>query len=177
MKTEFNTLYKALGEKREQLFSVLRNYSDDVLNQKPSAESWSVAEVIQHLMAADFATLRYLQKKTLDTSRSKNAGLTNKIRLGLLKLAFALPFKYKAPPVTTPKERSHLSLIEMDVKWKQIHDDTLSLINKLNDQDFKKELWLHPIGGKMNLFQMINFSNVHFDRHKEQIHRTLDRVK
>lgn len=175
MKAEFEQRYKELEQKREQLFKDLKAYSDETINRLPDSNSWSVAEVIGHLMSAERATLSYLKKKTLDTSRSKNAGLSNKLKYNLLKMLFSVPLKFKAPKVTTPIAKYSL-LLEMDIEWAAIRRDTNAIIAKLDEKDFKKELWLHPVSGKMNLLQMVNFTHIHFDRHKKQIEKTLKAI-
>lgn len=175
MKSEFNKRYQRLEEKRKKLFEELKNYSDEVINKKPAPNAWSVAEVLAHLMTGEEATLFYLQKKTLDTSKTANAGLKGMWKYFVLKTAFDLPLKFKAPAVTTPKQ-VFVSLKDIDDKWTAVRKDTLAIINKLNNNDIKKELWKHPVSGKMNLFHMVDFFNIHFERHQQQIERTLKSV-
>ena len=64
----------------------------------------------------------------------------------------------------------------MDISWGAIRKETLALVKTIDDKDFNKELWRHPISGKMNLMQMVNFTHIHFDRHKKQIGRTLSDI-
>ena len=175
MKSKFNEEYAQLDAKRTKLFEALKKHSDEIINKNPSPEKWSVADTLKHLITADNATLQYLRKKTLDTSKSKNSGLVGSIKLGLLKFAFDLPFKYKAPPITTPKNE-FVSLNNLDKQWESIRKETFAILDKLNDDDFNKELWKHPISGKMNLFQMVDFTNIHFDRHKIQIENILKQI-
>lgn len=172
MKSEFNKRYKLLEEKREQLFSELKKHSDEVLNKKPSPDKWSVMEVIQHLMKGEGASLMYLQKKTLDVSKASKTGFKNKWRYFILDTVFSLPLKFKAPQITSPKN-DFVTLEELDKKWDKIRKEILEITDKINEKDFDKELWRHIISGKMNLLQMVDFFTIHFDRHREQIDRTL----
>jgi hypothetical protein len=176
MKTEFNKRFNQLEQKRKKLFEELATYSDDVINKKNSSQVWTIAEVISHLMASDKASLLYLQKKTLDASGAEKSGLKGKWKLLTLKIAFVLPLKFKAPIATTPSS-GFIPLHELDEKWDLIKTDTQLLLNKLNDEDFKKNLWNHPSVGKMNLLQMIEFTAIHFDRHELQIKKILASAK
>lgn len=175
MKSEFIKRYNELDQKREKLFEELSSFSDETINQRPSANSWSIAEVISHLAVADKATLSYLKKKAQDTSRAENIGLKNKFRYGILKFIFNLPIKLKAPSLLAQK-KAFKTILEMDISWETTTKETLALIKTIDDKDFNKELFRHPIIGKMNLLQMVNFTHIHFDRHKKQIDRTLINV-
>lgn len=175
MKTEFNNRFNQLEAKRKELFEELKSHSDDVINTKPNPKAWSIAEVMLHLMAADEASLIYLQKKILGVTVVGKSGVKGSLKLLILKIAFIIPIKFKAPKVTTPSSK-HITLKEINKKWDSIKNDTLELVNKLNGEDFEKELWRHPISGKMNLLQMIDFTVLHFDRHKQQIAKTLKSI-
>lgn len=175
MKKEFTKRYSDLETMRKTLFNDLKKYSDEVINTKPEPNKWSVVEVLLHLIAAEEATLSYLQKKTMDTSIAKKSGLNSKIKYMLLQVAFNIPAKYKAPSVTKPKA-SKATLHELDEKWAKIRSETMAILEKLKDEDFSKELWLHPVTGKMSLMQMVDFLTMHFQRHQLQVVNTLKLV-
>ena len=42
-----------------------------------------------------------------------------------------------------------------------------------SEADLKKEIWKHAVAGKMNISQMLAFFNMHFNRHRKQVYRTL----
>ena len=46
----------------------------------------------------------------------------------------------------------------------------------LADNVIVSEIWRHQIFGKMNISQMIDFFETHFDRHQKQIEKTLNTV-
>ena len=127
-------------------------------------------------MTADKGAYLYLQKKTQDISKAKKSGLREFIRYHVLKLAFSLPLKFKVPTVATPQSE-FATLISLDIEWAQIKKDTIQLLSTLNDNDYTKDIWRHPVSGKMNLFQMVSFASIHFDRHQSQIEKTLRSLK
>lgn len=176
MNAQLEKEFNQLEAERKELLDELKQYSDEVLNKKPAPEKWSAAEVAGHLMSSEGKSLQYLQKKTLDTSRSGKAGLKPLLRLWLLQIAFALPLNFRAPKITHP-EHEYLSLKEIDEKWTNIRKGIFEIISKLSDEELKKELWKHAIAGKLDIFNMVDFFGIHFRRHRKQIERTLAAVK
>ena len=173
MNTKITDRTSALESKRKALFSKLTAYSDELINKKPDANSWSVAQVIEHLITAEEASLKYLQKKTLDTSKAAKAGWKSKRNLLLTKAACFMPFKFKAPPEPMKPAEVFMPLKELEVKWSGIRKSTNDILDRLSDDELGKELWKHYIAGKMNIYQMLDFFETHFDRHVQQIERTI----
>lgn len=164
-----------LEAERKKLFSELKNYTDDELNKKPSPDKWSVAEVIAHLIAAEEMSLKYLLKKTQDTSREKGETLKHKFCWALVQIVFKTNIKYKAPDVVEPKA-GYQSLNDLEVQWTDIRLQTRELLQKLTDEELNKTLWKHAVAGKLNLHHMAQFFGIHFYRHRKQIERALKAV-
>lgn len=175
MTAELEAAYSKIESERKNLFNRLANYPDEVLNKKPAPDKWSVAEVIGHLMVAEEASLKYLQKKTQDMSKERKAGFSGWRRLATIKLVFILPIKFKAPDITNPP-KEFKSLKELDEKWAADRKATYDIINRLSDADARKTIWKHTLAGKMNIYQMLDFFDFHFRRHSGQIERTLKAV-
>ncbi|MDB5281845.1 MAG: hypothetical protein JWO06_920 [Bacteroidota bacterium] len=175
MEKIFEAKYGVIEASRKNLLNNLKKYPDDILNKKPSPQAWSVVQVIEHLMASEELSLKYLQKKTQDTSKSKNAGLTGKWRLFITKAMFSVPVKFKSPALLNPPA-DFVSLNDLETKWEQIRHDLFQLLSKLPAKDLQKDIWKHAVAGKMNVFQMVEFFNFHFKRHRKQITRTIAQV-
>ena len=171
LKSDFDKLETS----RKNLFNSIKNYSDEKLNQKPSPEAWSVTQVLQHLITSEEASLRYLQKKTLDTSRSAKAGMKGGVKLFLTKLTFSIPIKFNSPETMLPAE-TFVPIKELETKWEKLRNDTWQLLSKLSDEELEKELWKHMLLGKMNIYQMLDFFDFHFERHRGQVERTIEKV-
>jgi len=167
--------FNAIEKSRKDLFEDLKSYDDEVINKKPSAGAWSIAQVAEHLILAEEGSLKYLQKKTQDTSKIPTAGLKSKWRFLLTNTVFVLNISFKAPKVVVPSNKFY-TIEELDAKWSQVRKDTFNLLNKLSDADYKKEIWKHAVAGKMDIYQMLAFFNIHFNRHRKQVYRTLAEV-
>ena len=176
MNAKIEKQFLQLEKDRHDLFNDLKNYSDDVINKKPSPEKWSVAEVIAHLITAEEMSLKYLSKKVQNTAIEKPESLKNKYRWLLVQIVFTFNIKFKAPEIVEPK-MGYQSLISLETKWSNVRNQTLQALQKLSDEEVNKTLWKHALAGKMNLHHMVQFFGVHYNRHKKQIDRTLVAVK
>ena len=168
--------FQQLEDERKKLFAELKNYSEEMLNKYPKPEAWSVAEVIAHIITAEEMSLKYLMKKTQDTSREGGETFNHKLRWLLVNVVFSFNIKYKAPEIVEPK-RGYQPLANLEMQWIKIRLQTLSVLDKLSDDELNKTLWKHAVAGKLNLHHMVQFFGVHFRRHKKQIERTLAAVK
>lgn len=164
-----------LEEERKKLFAELKNYTDDIINKKPAPEKWSIAEVISHLIAAEEMSLKYLLKKTLDTTREGKEGIKHKWRWLLVQIVFAFNIKFKAPDIVEPKT-GYQPLNSLETKWNLVRQETLDKLRQLSVEETEKTLWKHAIAGKLNLRHMVQFFGVHYKRHLKQINRTLQQV-
>lgn len=176
MNAQLQKRYNSLEADRQKLFADLKQYSDETLNKKPNPQAWSVAEVIAHLITAEEASLKYLQKKVQDTSTAKPEGLKARWRWLLVQSVFAFNIKFKAPAIVEPKF-GYTTLADLDSRWTTTRKQTTDILDKLSDKEVNLELWKHALAGKMNLHHMVQFFNVHYTRHKKQIYRTVSAVK
>jgi uncharacterized damage-inducible protein DinB len=55
--------FDRMENERQALLGQLESYSEDILEKKPDADSWSVTEVIYHLKVAEEGALKYMRKK------------------------------------------------------------------------------------------------------------------
>ena len=176
MNTKIANLWQKLETQRTQLMQDISKFDNAILNKKPKPDAWSVVQTMQHLMAAEAASLSYMRKKLSFVNQVPKAGFKSHIRRFLLNVAFVLPLKFKAPPNLSKMPYDDLDFQTLKNKWAELRAEYLDLLNKLPQNVFSAELWRHQIAGKMTLFQMIDFFDDHQKRHRGQIERTLKQV-
>lgn len=176
MKTKYNHLYQQHQQLKLKLFAELKIHSDEVINQKPSPDAWSVADIINHLIAGEQYVFSYVSKKIKEGKSASPTGITAQIKRNILKIAFALPIKFKVPKSVAPVSE-YTTLKDLEAKWNNASKNMHELLNSLDEAEFNKDIWKHPRVGKINFVQMIDFAIDHFKRHGKQIQRTLKAVK
>lgn len=172
MKQDIKLQWNSLENKRVALMTSLSKYDNDVLNKKPNQEAWSTVQVMQHLMNAEMQSLNYMKKKLSHSIKVPKAGIKSRLRRFALRVAFALPFKYKAPPqLEVFPDYSNFDALK--IQWASQRLELQDFIEILPDNVFHSEIWKHQIMGKMTISQMIDFFESHFDRHQKQIEKTM----
>ncbi len=175
MHAQLEKQFTQLETSRKKLFTDLKQYSDEVINKKPSVQAWSVAEVIAHVIAAEEYSLKYLQKKVLNTAESGNEGFKQKWRWLLIQIVFTFNIKFKAPEIVEPKI-PFTKLADLETRWSNNRNEIAKILNTLSDAEVNKTLWKHALAGKMNVHHMVQFLGMHYYRHKKQVKRTLNAV-
>ena len=175
MNQKIQPLWAKLEKNRLDLLQSLEKRDPSVLNQKPSPEAWSVNQNIMHLIEAETASLTYMRKKLSFDTHLPQAGLKSHWRRFVLKLAFALPIKVKAP-ANLENFPDDLNFEDLKNRWSALRTEYVTFLEALPDNLVTAELWRHQLAGKMNMAQMIGFFNDHVQRHRGQIERTIDKI-
>jgi len=164
--------FDEIEKSRKNLFEDLSSYDDDIINKKPKPGAWSIAQVVEHLIKAEENSLIYLRKKTQDTSKVPVAGVGSRWRYFITAAVFMTNIKYKSPELIAPTD-NYFTIGQLDKHWAQVRKEIYDLLNSLPEADLKKQIWKHAVSGKMNVSQMLAFFNIHFNRHRKQVYRTL----
>lgn len=174
MKESARRRLDALDARLDDLLTQLEQYDRQQLNHRPASDRWSALMVMHHLMLAERGSLAYLRKKLGYQPKLKPAGLGDRLRSLGLTVFLNLPFKFKAPDVVAEEVLPVESTLEdTAVEWWSIRKDLRAFLEELPEEVWKKSVFKHALAGRMSLSGMLKFFEVHFDRHKKQIERTL----
>jgi hypothetical protein len=166
----------ALDEDLRLLLTDLDGYSELKLNQKPSENGWTVFQVMHHLIRTEDLSLKYVQKKLSFNPDLPKAGLLAYARKLVLKNYIKYPFKVRAPASVGENLPDYSTFWEVAKIWKNQREELNAYLTQLPSELFDKEIYKHPMAGKMTLGAMVEFFHAHFKRHKKQIMRTLEAV-
>jgi hypothetical protein len=174
MAEELIMRFDQMEQKRRQLFEALSQHNDDILNFQPGIDKWSVLEVLQHLKLAEGGSLLYIKKKIkhAQENRPEENNLRAKWRAWVLQNYLKLPFKVKAPEVATGFPHPSVST-ELFAEFEQVRMDWKKVLQETPSELADKQIFKHPLAGKMNLYGALGFCQQHFNRHEKQIRRTL----
>lgn len=167
--------FDKMEAERIALLESLKSYSAETLTKKPSADAWSVTEVIMHLVAAEGGALKYMRKK-LEYGGHHKSKIGSAIKKRLLNFAISLPVKYKAPKVVQIQEGSDITFEDAVGRWNDVREDLKNDYSSVEEGIIGHELFKHPAAGKMNMLQGAEFMRHHMNRHIKQIKRTIDQI-
>lgn len=172
--TKVDNQLKFLDFELTELLKVLKDYSERTLNKKPAEDKWSVLQIMQHLILVEGYGKAYVEKKLSFNPELKKAGIGGAWRKFLMKSLIKIPFKVSAPaPVSGDNLPDESSFWETAKKWKQQREELREFLESLPIEYFDKELYKHPLAGKMSLYGLMDFNVAHFKRHRKQINRIL----
>lgn len=168
---------KNLDDKLVSLLHDLKNYSDAKLNEQPKDHAWSVLQIMQHLIKAEGGSIAYVQKKLSFEPSLETAGVKSSFNSVMLNLALSSPFKVKAPAqISGDNLLTNLTFWDVAKQWKQQRNELRTYLEGLPLDLYDKDVYKHPMTGKMTLSNMLSFFNTHVDRHTKQIKKTLKKI-
>ena len=167
-------LWQTLEQQRLDIFQELATIDPSVSNRKPAPETWSAFQNLEHLIAAESASLAYLQKKMSSGGKGiPKAGVRSWVRWALLRLAFAMPtLKFKAP-ARLPQLPETSEFDDLNKRFAAHRLEFKAFLDTLSDDLLESELWKHPRAGKMSIAQMLDFFVDHVNRHRKQLRRAI----
>ena len=175
MENRIKNKFERLEDSRKALIRTIDSLDESVLNKSPRPGKWSVNQIIYHLQKSEHASYNYVTKKLQSDDPTRN-GYKSKVASFILKIAFILPFKYKAPKVVR-NVPGNLDFSKVNNTWEKNRLALWELISTLPEEIARRNIFNHPFAGRFNLLQMLTFFQDHFDRHRRQVLRILKHQK
>jgi len=153
---------------RNKLLKELSNCTN--INQKPSNDSWSIAQVCHHLYLSE-KTFTKAIKYGLSKKNDESAPLMN------IQLILDRSNKVPAPEMVFPTEHS-FEKEEIVKMLEESRKELLKLLNSLEDFSIlRKKTVKHPIFGNLPLNQWVETIYLHEERHIAQIKEIREHVE
>ncbi|MEA9415410.1 DinB family protein [Flavobacterium sp. PL02] len=162
-------LQKKITETFEQLYKILSSLSETELNTVPYEGSWTAGQVLQHLILASSGYPEMCSGPTEKTTREPDEKVKD---IAALFLNFTI--KMQAPEFIIPLDKKYnknsLTLSLQKIEEELLHvsetyDLTLICLNS--------EI---PTFGKFTIYEWINFSLIHIERHIKQLNTICQEV-
>ncbi|MGH1435258.1 MAG: DinB family protein [Lewinella sp.] len=163
-----------MDKELDQLFTELDHYSSEQLNRSPAPESWSVTQVLNHLLLSEKYSLQYCEKKLSFEPNLPKAGLAAAARALFVNWYLFLPLKVKAPALIStsalPKEDD---LANIKTQYQTQRQLLRAFLEQLEESYLDREVYKHPFAGRLSFPGMFSFMTAHFRHHRKQIYRAL----
>ncbi|MGI4734562.1 MAG: DinB family protein [Janthinobacterium lividum] len=141
----------------------------------PVPGQWAAAQVIHHLLTAEKAIVRALQKALTTSPNSWRLGtLKNRLRSLLLRLALRLPgLKFKVPPTLPPPPAPEdlQPLPELREQWNSIRRQLEQVLNEFPGSKLGHTVFRHPRAGWLTVGQTVLSILDHTLHHQQQLNR------
>jgi hypothetical protein len=134
---------------------------------------WSTAQILTHLLTSEQMSLRYMQKKSLGIDQLSNSGIYEDIKTAVLKVSQRIPIKYKAPVLLVEHTPTALSQPDLVSQWNELRQDLKSFLEAIDEKNVRKKIYKHPVMGRLNVMQAMQFFQEHIQHHYSQIKRNI----
>ncbi|MFC7061983.1 DinB family protein [Halobacillus seohaensis] len=158
-----------IEEKRKEVLSFINELSSEKAIQKPTPESWSILEVLEHL---------YLMEQLIDyqMGQALKEGNTQQASEKPLHKTTDRSYKVDAPKAVQPKGEFQ-TIDEAKDKLAKGRETTLFLAQNKEEETLRNYAFPHPSFGDLNLKQWVEFIGWHELRHLDQMKEIYDKLK
>ncbi|ARF13896.1 DinB family protein [Sporosarcina ureae] len=146
---------------RKELLAQVEHLSDEVINQKPSEDRWSIKQILEHLYLMEGSVAKTIQTKLSD--EDQNITTDKPIQLTVDRSR-----KVDAPDFVIPTTEFS-TLHDLKCKLKATHSTLHGVAENTSEDQLAVKSYPHPVFGEMSLTQWIPFVGYHELRHIEQI--------
>jgi hypothetical protein len=168
-------IFTEINGVRSRLYEGVKGLSSQQTTFKPSADRWSVAEILEHLAKVDRVLvsrigkmLTELEETQPEEAESGGEGRARFVPFSLDSLIErARAGKFKSPEPVLPD--SGLPIHESLVKLKSSRADLLSMQSRIEARDLSQATFPHFVFGQLNIYQWLAFIGLHENRHLKQI--------
>jgi len=164
-KEDLDSAQKYLESTRKNIQEATKGLTDEQWNFKPGPDRWSVAQVMEHIAAAEDLLRGMIVDQVLKAPAAPDRDL-KKIDAMVLAMVPDRTTKFKAPEPLVPTNRfgspadSLKHFLESRAKTEALLKDTPDLRDHATDS---------PMGQKLDGYEWILFIAAHSDRHTKQI--------
>lgn len=166
-------IYDDIEKMRNAIYKRVSALTEDEQNFRPDENSWSVAQIVEHLAKTE-AGIIPLFFKLLKKSEAENLvsdGNLNPPVSFASQAAKVANIKIEAPEMIRPE--GNATLAESLAKLEESRKTILDLRPRFEAANHSETVFPHRILGDINLYEWLAFIGLHESRHLAQIERIL----
>lgn len=168
--------FERLQNTQKELLLLLDKENPKILDTSPAPGKWSVSQVMYHLNKAESLSVLYVSKKRLGAAQLKHTGIGAQLKILIAWIGFNVPIKYPAAKVLGDMP-PYVSYAEIKREWLETRKNLSLLLESLTGDEILKPIFKQPFFGRWNIFQMLSFMQIHFNRHRKQMLHAIEAVK
>jgi uncharacterized damage-inducible protein DinB len=173
MISSLNTAFNYLEKQLDDLLLKVKPLSSEQQNFKPDSHSWSILQVFRHMMQSEGQIIKYLRKKILGAATTPKASFGAILRSAILNAAMRLPIKFKVPDAIKVNFDENYDFEQLSADWKLLRKELKDFLENMDEETAQKEIFRHPVVGRMNILQGLTFMQEHLERHAGQVDRIM----
>lgn len=157
----------ALDGRRAELLATVRAASPAQRAFRPAENSWSMLDVVEHLVLAEEGALLSLEKGPRPGVR---VTVRNRVAVVLVRLYLSAGFRARVPaPRVMPQ--GGVSLEELEGRWATVSAALRGRLANLQGADLRAPKFRHPVAGWLPPASGFAFLVTHLTHHRRQVDR------
>lgn len=149
-----------------------RVLSEAQLRFRPSAGSWSIAEVAQHLLHVEREVTKAASKPGVERRRRRRTAkewMGYLAFLGIVHLRGRIKVPGKVAGRVTPAAEPDMDQLWRE--WSELHANLAAHLETIREEHLGLMAFKHPIMGPTSIKGVLPFFRQHFDHHMRQVRR------
>jgi len=165
MQPELQQGFDAIERQRTDIQSHALGLSDAQLTWKPDAETWSVGQIVQHLVLSDETVGRAREAWSVGTEATMFRILPRALRRALVLRALR---RDSVLPLPSPgvEPDGTMSLAESITRWEASREGMRRILDTLQSDEPR---YFHPVLGPLTAGQMLELAQTHVAYHTRQM--------
>lgn len=159
-----------MTRQKQALLAQVSVLDPQILKAKPSPDKWSILDVVEHLVLAEYHVFSGLPEAGKVKERKRTFSGLLFYYMVLFILRYRIPVQVPAKDMAPSSKRSLPELTEM---WDKSHVWLRNYLSGLDKAGLKRAVFTHPASGPMTPKQMILMMEAHMNRHIPQIEALL----
>lgn len=172
MNSRLQSLFDSIETQRYSLLSELKSIPAERLNHHHPGK-WSTNQIISHLISAEQLSVQYIRKKILGIEQASDTGISEELKMILLKVSQRLPFKFKAPKKVIENTAYETDILKLEAQWDSVRADLKEILEQFNEHQIRRGIYRHVRVGMLNIQHALKFFREHVIHHTPQIRRQL----
>jgi hypothetical protein len=169
MHTEIEKRWKKLEESKRMMEETIAETSFDAHLQLN--DSWSIAQVVEHLLSSEGGTLGYMKKKSSGGwDALEDAAAEHHEKSSAINARLESGERYKAPDVL-PEPGNSTSLEDLLNSWNLLRAELRQFLLTIDYRNFNKLVFRQPAAGMLTILHTLEFMDAHLRHHVPQIKR------
>ncbi|MBC8045514.1 MAG: DinB family protein [Fimbriimonadaceae bacterium] len=169
MHSSFEKIFHKTTLDLSALIRSFEHLSDEQINTPMQKNKWSIAQTMYHINESIEKTLRYIQKKIQYPETIEKTNFYTTVKSFLLNTTLRTDIKMKAPKGVVTLIPDHITLDEIKIKALNNSNTLQTLLEHFPDELVKRNVFKHPIAGRITMYQTMQFIDEHLLHHARQV--------
>ena len=161
--------FRIIEGQRTALLAELQPLPPERLAAKLAPDTWSLNEVVEHLVIAEELSLKALERPR-PPEAERGSALATRLKFLILAAAFRLPIRLKVPAERL-RPTGKPDLPELTARWGEARCRLAGVLGAVTSEAAADRRWRHPILGWLTTAQWVDFVETHTRHHMGQVRK------